>query len=177
MFMLQPHLEIQCNSNFFSMYTVSLFQVDMEVVCSVEILRNQCNRDSSMVRQAIWYLQQTHVLGKIHGGLITASPCFSPQVLPANLSHSKLDRINHIALLSSKAIEVFLIFFMTRKKKEETTIYYTTLKLAANQVLQNQVQVISSQSPLRVVQHFTLIWGHPWYLLFYCQSYWWLSWK
>ena len=42
----------------------------MEVVCSIEILRNLCNRDSSMVRQAIWHLQQTHVLGKVHGGLI-----------------------------------------------------------------------------------------------------------
>lgn len=159
MFMLQEHLEIQCNSYFFFTYTVSSFQVDIGVVCSVEILRNQCNRDSSMVRQAIWYLQQTHVLGKVHGGLITASPCFSPKVLPADLSHSKLDRINHMALLSSKAIEVFIVFLMTRKKKEEPTIYYITLKPAANLVLQHQVPVFSSQSPLWVVQHFILIWG------------------
>ena len=159
MFMLQEHLEIQCNSYFFFTYTVSSFQVDIGVVCSVEILRNQCNRDSSMVRQAIWYLQQTHVLGKVHGGLITASPCFSLKVLPANLSHSKLDRINHMALLSSKAIEVFIVFLMTRKKKEEPTIYYITLKPAANLVLQHQVPVFSSQSPLWVVQHFILIWG------------------
>ena len=37
-----------------------------------------------------------------------------------------------MALLSSKAVEVFLVFLMTRKKKEEPTLYYTTLKLDAN---------------------------------------------
>lgn len=37
-----------------------------------------------------------------------------------------------MALLSSKAVEVFHVFLMTRKKKEEPTLYYTTLKLDAN---------------------------------------------